>query len=64
MATLMTCEPTDDSAGLIESEFAESSIERQLHAKTGTTLEQHLLITREQHGEEKLLIIFSINIVD
>jgi RNA polymerase sigma-70 factor, ECF subfamily len=51
MATLMTCEPTDDSAGLMESEFAESAIERQLHAKTGTTLEQHLLITRAQHGE-------------
>jgi RNA polymerase sigma-70 factor, ECF subfamily len=35
----------------MESEFAESAIERQLHAKTGTTLEQHLLITRAQHGE-------------
>ncbi len=52
MSTLMMCKPTDDSAGLIESEFAESSAEWQLHVKTGTTLEHHLLITRAQRGEK------------
>src|SRR3974377_866729 len=52
MATLMMCKPTDDSAGLIESEFAESSVEWQLHVKTCTTLEQHLLIIRAQHGDK------------
>jgi RNA polymerase sigma-70 factor, ECF subfamily len=51
MATLMTCEPTVDFAGLKESEFAELAAEQQAHVETDTMTEEHLLVTRAQQGD-------------
>ncbi len=52
MATLMTCEPAVNFAGLKESEFVEPAAEQQAHVEIDTTPEQHLLVTRAQRGEK------------